>query len=128
MRIYFAGSPEVPFNKPRAEAQAMVAAGIAFKYVEPSPVRMPDAQFAVQIATFDNEPFITASCSGCSNKARFTGPTCHKTQVFRHCGITDQIPEDIAEHYAELRSKWNPKPVAPEVSTAIPMIELSHFA
>jgi hypothetical protein len=129
MKIFYEGTPEVPFNKPRAEAEAMIAAGIAFKYVEPIPVRKPDANFAVQVWSLDNQPFIAASCNGCGNKAQFSGPTAHRTQVFRHCGITDAIPEDVAADYAERRSKWKPMPVAPEaVAEKLPMIELSHFA
>jgi hypothetical protein len=108
MKIYYAGTPEVPFNKPRAEAEAMIAAGIAFKYVEPQPVRKPDAQFAVQIWALDKQPYIAASCPGCGNKAQFSGPNAHKTQVFRHCGVTDSIPEHIAEDYAERAAKWKP--------------------
>jgi hypothetical protein len=129
MKIFYAGSPEVPFNKPRAEAEAMIASGIAFLYVEPAPVRKPDAQFAVQIWSNNNEPYVAASCNGCGNKAQFSGPSAHRTQVFRHCGITDQIPEDVAAEYVRRRAQWTPKkPVAPEAGTAIPMIELSHFA
>jgi hypothetical protein len=129
MKIYYAGTPEVPFNKPRAEAEAMIAAGIAFAYVEPAPVRRPDAQFAVQLwKKYGNEPYIAASCSGCGTKNQFSGPTAYKTCVFRHCGITDSIPEDVAAKYAEVRSKWKPKPVAPEaVAEKLPAFELTHF-
>jgi hypothetical protein len=108
MKIYYAGTPEVPFNKPRAEAEAMIASGIAFAYIEPQPVRTPDAHFAVQIWKIGNQPYIAASCNGCGNKAQFSGPSAHRTQVFRHCGVTDAIPEHIAEDYAERFKKWKP--------------------
>jgi hypothetical protein len=128
VKIYYAGTPEVPFNKPRAEAEAMIAAGIAVAYVEPASVRRPDAQFAVHVWSLDKQPYIGASCSGCGNKAQFSGPNAHKTQVFRHCGVTNQIPEDVAAEYAERRSKWKPKPVAPEaVAEKLPSFELTHF-
>jgi hypothetical protein len=127
VRIYFAGSPEIPFNKPKAEAEAMIAAGLAFKYVEPVPVRTPKAHFTVQILPQSKEPYIAASCSGCSNKVQFHGPTAHKTQVFRHCGITDAVPERVADFYAKLRAKWKPAPAAPKVEK-LPSIALEHFA
>jgi hypothetical protein len=128
MRIYFAGSPEIPFNKPKEEAEAMIAAGLAFKYVEPQPAHKPDAQFGVQIWAFDKQPYIAASCNGCGNKAQFSGPTAHKTSVFRHCGVADKIPEHIAEHYAELRAKWRRSPARTEPQAEkLPAFELAHF-
>jgi hypothetical protein len=126
MKIYYAGTPEVPFNKPRAEAEAMIAAGIAFAYVAPAPpARKPDAQFAVHRTTRSKQPFIAASCNSCGSKAQFTGPTAHKTQVFRHCGVTDAVPEHIAEQYAKLRAKW--KAPAPQSTEKFPSFELVHF-
>jgi hypothetical protein len=126
MKIFYAGTPEVPFNKPRAEAEAMIAAGIAFAYVAPAaPVREPDAQFAVHRTTLSKQPFIAASCNSCGSKAQFTGPTAHKTQVFRHCGVTDSIPEHIAEEYAKLRAKW--KALTPQTTEKLPSFELVHF-
>jgi hypothetical protein len=126
MKIYYAGTPEVPFNKPRAEAEAMISAGIAFAYVALAPpVRKPDAQFAVHRTTLSKQPFIAASCNSCGSKAQFTGPTAHKTQFFRHCGVTDAVPEHIAEQYGNLRAKWR-APVAPRIEK-LPAIELVHF-
>jgi hypothetical protein len=126
MKIFYAGTPEVPFNKPRAEAEAMITAGIAFAFVAPAvPVRRPDAQFAVHRTTLSKQPFIAASCNSCGSRAQFTGPNAHKTQVFRHCGVTDSIPEHVAEEYAKLRAKR--KVPTPQTTEKLPSFELVHF-
>jgi hypothetical protein len=130
MKIYYKDAPEIPFHKPRVEAEAMIAAGIAFAYVKPAPVRKPDAHFAVQIWKIDNQPFIAAWCNGCATKNQFSGPTAHRTSVFRHCGVTDAVPQDITADYTERRARWAKaqKAVAPEaVAEKLPAFELSHF-
>jgi hypothetical protein len=113
---------DLPFDKPKAEALAMIAAGLAEAYVEPAPVRRPDAQFGVHVWAQNKQPYIAASCSGCGNKAQFSGPPSHKTAVFRHCGIADSIPSHIAEEYAERLKKWKPikKEFVPEYNDAKP--------
>jgi hypothetical protein len=101
-----------PYDVPRQHAEGLIAAGIAKAYVEPVAKKIPNAKFGLHLDQYEGEPYITATCTGCDNRTRFTGPTAHKTQVFRHCGVTDRIPQDIAEQYERARQNWKPKRAA----------------
>jgi len=105
----------------------MIQAGIAQPYVEAAPARLPDAKWAVSVWSIDKQPYIAASCSSCGNRVQFTGPTAHRTQQFRHCGVSENAPEHIQEQYVEQRANWKPRPVPQPVVTEIPMFDLKHF-
>ena len=60
-------------------------------------------------------------------KKKWTGPTAHRTQQFRHCGVSENAPEHIQEQYVEQRANWKPRPVPQPVVTEIPMFDLKHF-
>jgi hypothetical protein len=101
-----------PFEVARGLAEILIAEGKVHAYSEPVAKKIPDAKFGLNRDQYDGEPYITATCTGCDNRTRFTGPTAHKTQVFRHCGVTDRIPQDIAEQYERARQNWKPKRAA----------------
>jgi hypothetical protein len=128
MKIAYIASPNFPFHKPRPEAEAMIQAGIAQPFVEAAPARLPDAKWAVSVRSIDKQPYIAASCSSCGNRVQFTGPTAHRTQQFRHCGVSENAPEHIQEQYVEQRANWKPKPSPESARTeAVPFEVLSHF-
>ena len=102
-----------PFEIARGLAEILIAEGKVHAYAEPVAKKNPDAKFGFNRCQYDGEPYITATCKGCDNRTRFTGPTAHRTQVFRHCGVTDRIPQDIAAEYERARKAWKPKKEAP---------------
>ena len=126
MKLVYPSSPNLPFDKSRQEGQAMIAAGIAKPWVAVAPARIPDSKWAVNVWSIDKQPYIAASCGSCGNKVQFSGPTAHRTQQFRHCGVAENAPEHIQEEYVDRRSNWRkrtPEPVVAEV----PFFDLKHF-
>jgi hypothetical protein len=126
MKIAYVASPDFPFDKSRPEAEAMIEAGIAKPFVAVAPARVPDAKWAVNVWASDKQPYIAASCNACGNRVQFTGPTAHRTQQFRHCGVAENAPSHIQEEYVDRRANWKPKPEAARTE-AVPFEVLSHF-
>lgn len=96
-----------PFDVPSGQAEALLATGTVERYEEPRPRKLPpDTQWSVS-----REPMyasdgvhvyravIVAHCRTCASAARFAGPTAHKTQRFRHCGISEEVPHEIGKQY-----------------------------
>ena len=102
-----------PYDLPKQQAEGMIAAGIAKAYVAPARKFNPNAKFGLNRYNYDGQPYIIASCSSCGNSTHMYGPTAHTTQSFRHCGVTESIPKDIAAEYERARGQWKPKPEAP---------------
>jgi hypothetical protein len=106
MKIVLNDAPDFPFDKPRPEAQAMIAAGIARAYVPPEPVKKPRVtNWQLKRFDFDGAPYIRVSCTGCGNTANISGPTAHRTQKFIHCGIAESVPEFIQADYEVAKPK-----------------------
>ena len=102
------GSKEV-FDIDGKIARALIAAGTHVEYIAPEPVRVPCTTWAAgwlpaQLG-IPREPAITAKCTTCSGAATLTGPTAHRTQVFRHCGVVENIPRDVSAQYAGMRKQ-----------------------
>lgn len=128
MQIYYKDAPEIPFHKPRQEAQAMIAAGVACAYTAPAaPVRVPKTTWGIAVRKYNNEPYISAKCASCNGAVQMSGPNAHKTQVFSHCGVAEKVPSQLGEQYVERRKKFVFKPIQPPVVEGLPMIELKHF-
>lgn len=126
MKIAYVASPDFPFDKPRPEAEAMIKAGIAKPWVEVPSVRVPVSFWGVGNRDVDNQPYISASCNNCGNKVQFTGPTAHRTQQFRHCGVAENAPEHLQEEYLRRREIWK-RPATKPVVTEVPFFDLKHF-
>jgi hypothetical protein len=119
---------KLPFDKPRAEALAMIAAGLAEAYVESAPVRVPKTTWSLQAWSYNDEPYINAACATCGQRVQMSGPSAHRTQVFQHCGVAEKVPSHLQEQYVERRKKFVPKPIQAPVVEGMLMIELQHFA
>src|SRR6266851_1285847 len=96
------GNREV-FDLDSKVARALIAAGSHVEYIPTEPVRVPNTTWKVgwlpaQLG-FATEPAITYCCATCmagSRPGTMTGPTVHRTGVFRHCGVIETVPRDIA--------------------------------
>lgn len=90
-------------------ARAFIASGTHIAYVDPKPVRVPNTTWKVVWLPaqqfIPREPAITAECKSCDGKILITGPNAHRTQSFRHCGVTEPIPRHIAAQYAGVRTQ-----------------------
>src|SRR5258708_21260213 len=100
------------FDLEATVARALIASGTHVAYVAPEPVRTPNTTWKTgwlpaQLG-FAPEPAITYCCATCmagSRPGMMTGPTVHRTGVFRHCGVTETVPRHIAAQYACMRKQ-----------------------
>jgi len=98
-----------PFDAPSGLAEALIAAGTAEKYEEPAPKKLPpDTEWRVvrepmrcNDGVSFNSSYISARCHTCQQAIQMSGPTCHRTQQFRHCGIAESVPDNIAREYTK---------------------------
>ena len=131
LKIFYPNRPDVSFNKPRPEAEALIAAGLAKPWV--NPVRVPNAKFVVCTDALTFEPYINSSCGTCGNRNQHYGKTAHLTQQFRHCGVVDAVPEQVGEEYVRRRNAWKPTPkpalTQEELDAClVKSVPLNHFA
>lgn len=98
-----------PFDVPAGLALALLATGTVEKYTDPEPKRpAPDSSWKVvrepmlcNDGANSNPCYIFARCASCQQTIQMSGPTVHRTQVFRHCGIAEPVPEEIAREYVK---------------------------
>jgi hypothetical protein len=105
-----------PYDLPRQQAEAMIAAGMAKAYVAPVVTRVPKAKWGLERRQIDGRPYISVKCESC-NTARQTAASA-ATKSFQHCGINEPVPSHIAAEYERVFGKWKPRP---EPKEATPM-------
>jgi hypothetical protein len=103
-----------PFDCASGMAAGLLATGNFKQYIPPEkPQRTQDLSLAAKQGTrFEgiwDSPFIVFHCKTCGNTGTMSGPTCHKTQTVRCCGVNTPVPEYIAQEYATLRKEWEPR-------------------
>lgn len=101
-----------PFDVPAGLGASLIASGNFEQYVPPAaPTRIPNTTWQVKSGTSlisdNSEPCIVYSCTSCGDKGMLTGPTAERTQVARHCGVTEQVPPEIQAEYRKLRRLWD---------------------
>lgn len=99
-----------PFDAPAGMAESLISAGTAERYVEPTPKKLaPSSSWrVVEDPMYANDGvhtyrcYILATCSTCGGAMRAAGPTAHRTQTFRHCGVNEEVPQDIRREYERI--------------------------
>jgi hypothetical protein len=100
-----------PFDVAAGLAASLLATGKCVKFVKPEPPKLfANTKWVTRrgprVEDYEHAPEIVYSCSSCGNRGHMTGPTAHRTQVFRHCHTVEAVPEDVRKRYAELRHNW----------------------
>lgn len=103
-----------PFDCASGMAEGLLATGNFKQFIvpdKPKPIQRLTWRVhrGARIQDVLDAPFITYRCEACSNAGTITGPTCHKTQVVRCCGVTTRVPDDVAAQFANLRKEWEPR-------------------
>jgi hypothetical protein len=100
-----------PFDVAAGLAEALLAQG--YVKIEPEIKRpTPNAQWAarpgVREGDYQGPPKLFYSCSACGNlhTTESQKGTAHISAEFRHCGVVDRCPEDVAAKYQELFNEW----------------------
>jgi len=87
-----------------------IDAGLAEEIKPEVDRRHPDTNWKVVdgnfVGDFQWSPGLVYKCATCGNGAVSHGPNAHKIQ-FRHCGIVESVPQDIANEYLRRREAYN---------------------
>jgi hypothetical protein len=95
------------FDVPRGLASALrlIGRGEIREPLPPTPrVLNPKSHFSiVENLNSEGVPFtIYAKCDNCKNVASSCGKTSHLTMRYRHCGVVETVPAEIAQRYSRL--------------------------
>jgi len=92
---------------------ALIAAGLAVEIPADVKKPEPDAKWAARrgnrVGDFVYPPYIQFSCGTCGQRGAMEGRNCHQTQLFRHCGVIDPVPEYIAIEFKRLLKEHDGK-------------------
>ena len=113
MKLVDVAEQHPPFDVPSGLAAGLIAAGTHKQYVSNKPKTVQRLTWracrGARIEDVFDAPFITYKCDGCGNSGQISGPSCHKTQVVRCCGVSTKVPDDIAKQFVQFRQEWEPK-------------------
>ncbi len=107
--------------------QTLIAAGLA-KEVKPTVEKpKPNTKFTPvmpkPIGDYQPPPGIMYStvCCGSRGVCESERGTAHLSLVVRHCGVAEQVPDEVAAQYLELFNQWKSrarKPQLPKISAS----------
>jgi hypothetical protein len=90
--------------------RGFVDAGLAVEVLPEIDRRHPNTNWKVIdgaiVGDYQYPPAIGYRCATCGSGAVSDGPTVHKTVQFRHCGIVEPVPQDVANEYVRRREAY----------------------
>jgi hypothetical protein len=107
MRVFDTKNPADLFDIPRGLAEYLfeVSDGRIQKYAPPRSTKLvADTEWQVAKYVFDGQPYITGKCRSCKGDINISGKG--ETARFFHCGIQEEVPEDIKTRAWELWERY----------------------
>jgi hypothetical protein len=113
MKIVDVAEQHPPFDVPSGLAESLIAAGTHKQFISSKPKTIQRLTWracrGARIEDVLDAPFIAYKCDGCGNNGQMSGPTCHRTQTVRCCGVSTKVPDGIAKQFVQFRQEWEPK-------------------